>query len=226
MKLGMTALVGGVCVALLIALAPMKVVKSNFGRALTWRGRIERYVGSPVFEPIDKAFGFERSAAAFDSKTGKGADNYQANMALAAVSTGGIGGRGPGNSYLKNFLPEAESDFIFSIILEEYGLWGCLLILSAYVTILARARIVASRSRYPFHIYTIVGIAILLSIQALMNMMVGVGLMPVTGQTLPMVSMGGTSNFTTGFAYGIMLSISSTTYANMKKDKQTGKNNR
>ncbi len=190
LKLGGTALVAIALVSLVILFAPL--VSNIFPRANTWRARIERFVNS------------DDSPASADA-------NYQAEQAMAAVSTGGITGCGPGNSYMKNFLPMAFSDFIFSIILEEYGMFGCCGILFAYFVIFARARIVAAKCRKPFHLYTIMGLAILLTFQAIINMMVGVGLMPVTGQTLPMVSMGGTSNLITGIAYGIMLSISAET---------------
>ncbi len=198
-KLAAIGLLAAICVSLLIVFADQ--VHPVFPRAKTWRARIERFTQ-------DKS-----------PENDKADNDYQAQQALAAVSISGILGSGPGNSYMKNFLPMAFSDFIFSIILEEYGLWGCLLILIAYITILARARIMAGNSNVPFHIYTITGLAILLSLQALINMMVGVGLMPVTGQTLPMISMGGTSNFITGFAYGIILSISNHTIMRMKTSK-------
>lgn len=161
-------------------------------RALTWRARIERFVGDS-----EEADGGARR----NSKT-------QEEQALTAVSTGGLAGRGPGNSYMKNFLPMAYSDFIFSTILEEYGIWGGLLVVAAYFVIFARSRIIAIQSKKAFHLYTASGLGVMLTIQAFINMMVGVGLMPVTGQTLPMVSMGGTSNLITGVTFGIILSIS------------------
>lgn len=163
-------------------------VGTVFERAETWRARIERFMGD-----------------------GEAQDNYQAEQAITAVSTGGLTGRGPGNSYMKNFLPMAFSDFIFSIILEEYGLLGCVAVIVAFFIIMARSCHVGRRCKKPFHLYTIMGLAVCISYQALINMMVGVGLMPVTGQTLPMVSMGGTSNMIMGIAFGIMLSVSEET---------------
>ena len=162
-------------------------MEKYFPRATTWKARIERFMDNSesTVSPTD-----------------------QAEQAITAVSTGGLLGRGIGKSYIKNFLPMAYSDFIFSIILEEWGLLGTLLVPFLYFSILARSRIVAIRSTVPFHIYTIIGLAIMVSTQALINMLVGVGLMPVTGQTLPLVSMGGTSNLLTGCVFGIMLSVS------------------
>lgn len=173
--------------------------QSFFPRAITWRARIERYLGN-------------------NENVGK-SDDYQAEQALMAVSTGGIFGKGPGNSYSKNFLPMANSDFIYSIILEEYGIWGGGLIIICYLIIMARALLVARRCEKAFHAYTLLGLALLLTLQAMINMFVGVGLMPVTGQTLPMVSQGGSSNLLTGCALGIMLSI--TEQANKKAAEET-----
>ncbi len=182
-------------VALIIYFAP--VVSEVFPparRALTWRARIERFLGDS-----------DDAAAQNGKHIG---DKTQVEQAATAVSTGGLAGRGPGNSYMKNFLPMAYSDFIFSTILEEYGIWGGLLVVMAYFIIFARARVIALRSKRPLHLYTIYGLALVLTLQAVINMMVGVGLMPVTGQTLPMLSMGGSSNFITGATYGMILSIS------------------
>lgn len=183
--------IAGALVALVIYLAPL--TKDFFPRAQTWRARVERYLGD--------------DGAQSRQQTGL----TQADQALMAVSTGGLAGRGPGNSYMKNFLPQAYSDFIFSTILEEYGLWGGILVVLAYFFVLARARFVSMRCQRPFHLYLIYGLAVLIVIQAVTNMAVGVGLIPVTGQTLPMVSMGGTSNFITGATFGIMLSVSQET---------------
>ncbi len=210
LRLGLLGAGLGVFIGLIIYFAP--VVSEAFPparRAMTWRARIERFSRSDD----DKAQGARRN------------DKTQEEQALTAVSTGGLAGRGPGNSYMKNFLPMAYSDFIFSTILEEYGLWGGILVVLAYFVIFARARDVAIHCKKPFHLYTIAGIGILLTLQALINMMVGVGLMPVTGQTLPMVSMGGTSNLITGMAYGVMLSMSNETQrltqeAEQSKDSQ------
>ncbi len=183
--------IGAALVALVIYFAPL--TKDVFPRAQTWRARFERFVGD--------------EGAQTRQQTGL----TQADQALMAVSTGGLAGRGPGNSYMKNFLSQAYSDFIFSTILEEYGLWGGILVVLAYFFVLARARFVAMRCQRPFHLYLICGLAILIVMQAVTNMAVGVGLIPVTGQTLPMVSMGGTSNFITGATFGIMLSVSQET---------------
>ena len=173
----------------IIALAPQ--IKSVIPRAMTWRARVERFVGVETEEGIQKSDG-----------------NYQLDQALEGVATGGLMGRGPGRSYKKNVLPMASSDFIFSIILEEYGAWGGLLVVSAFILLMFRAIIIMKRCQKPFHAFLIIGVVIIIEFQALINMCVGVGLMPVTGQTLPFVSMGGSSILFIGFAFGMMLSVS------------------
>lgn len=196
LKLGILSTALSVLVASVIYFAP--VVSNVFppaSRAITWRARVERFIG---------VSGDNAVAPPRGGKT-------QEEQALTAVSTGGLAGRGPGNSYMKNFLPMAYSDFIFSTILEEYGLWGGLLVVAAYFVIFARTRKLAFRCKRAFHLYAIAGLGVMITLQAIINMMVGVGLLPVTGQTLPMVSMGGTSNLITGVTFGIMLSISEET---------------
>lgn len=179
---------GAIIVVVLVSIISFAdYAQSFFPRAVTWRARIERFWGN-------------------GDSVGK-SDDYQAEQALMAVSTGGIVGKGPGNSYMKNFLPMANSDFIFSIILEEYGIFGGGVIVFCYLIIMARALLIARKCEKAFHAYALIGLALLLTLQAMINMFVGVGLMPVTGQTLPMVSQGGTSNILTGCALGIMLSI-------------------
>lgn len=197
-------------VALIIYFAPLVSQAPGAGRVVTWRARIERFIGS------------EESSTTRQHHPG---DKTQEEQALTAVSTGGLTGRGPGNSYMKNFLPMAYSDFIFSTILEEYGIWGGLLVVAAYFIIIARTREIAVNCRRSFHLFAVAGLGTLLTLQALINMMVGVGLMPVTGQTLPMVSMGGTSNLITGVTFGIMLSISEETkhLADMPRVMSTNK---
>ena len=189
--LGSTMIVGGVLALALLFAPQLGELSSRFYRLGTWRARVERYIGGS---------NAEESAAG----------NYQAEQAKAAVCTGGLlFGKGPGNSYMKNFLPMAFSDFIFAIIIEEYGVFpGCLVILVAYFAIFARAFYVARHCNKPFCMYLVFGLGLLLTFQALINMAVGVGLMPVTGQTLTLVSMGGTSNVCMGMAFGIMLAIS------------------
>ena len=134
--------------------------------------------------------------------------NSQAIQSKMAVATGGMLGVGAGNSKMKNFLPMAFSDFIFAIILEEYGLWGGIIVILAYLGLLSRAIVISKSCVKVFHIYTLLGLAIMITLQAAINMCVAVGILPVTGQTLPLISMGGSSSMFIGCALGLMLSIS------------------
>ena len=135
-------------------------------------------------------------------------DNFQTTQANIAVARGGIFGSLPGNGQQRNFLPQAYSDFIFAIIIEETGIIGGIFVLSLYVFLFIRAGIVAGRCRKLFPKLLVMGCALMLVIQALVNMAVSVGLMPVTGQPLPLVSKGGSSILTTCVFIGIMLSVS------------------
>jgi cell division protein FtsW len=153
------------------------------GRLSTWKNRIESYV----------------------SGTG---ENYQAEQSKIAIATGGVIGKGPGNSTQRNFLPHPYSDFIYAIIIEEYGLWGGFLILAFYMWLLYRAGVIVRRASRTFPALLAIGLTISIVLQALINMAVVVGLVPVTGQPLPLVSMGGSSLVFTSVAIGIILSVS------------------
>jgi len=134
--------------------------------------------------------------------------HFQAQQSYIAIATGGLLGKGPGNSDQKNFLPHPYSDFIYAIILEEYGLLGGLLVLGLYVLLLYRGMVVMLGSKLAFGGLLSVGLSFSIVMQALLNMCVAVGLVPITGIPLPMVSMGGTSLLFTGMAIGIILSVS------------------
>jgi cell division protein FtsW len=138
-------------------------------------------------------------------------NNYQANQAVMAVATGGLVGKGPGNSVQKNFLPQASSDFIYSILVEEYGLIMGLVMVFLYLTLLYRGVRIGTRNPKTFGSLLAIGLSLSLVMQALVNMCVAVHLLPVTGQPLPLVSMGGTSIWFTSVAIGIVLSVSKET---------------
>ncbi len=133
---------------------------------------------------------------------------YQLEQAYIAVSTGGLFGKGPGNSNQKNFLPQSSSDFIYAIIVEEYGFIMGISVLLLYLLLLYRGLKIFINSDRPFGGLLSAGLSFALVIQAITNMCVVVGLLPVTGVTLPLVSMGGTSQLFTGITIGIILSIS------------------
>lgn len=139
-------------------------------------------------------------------------DQYQADQSKIAIATGGVIGKGPGNSVQRNFLPHPYSDFIFAIIVEEWGLLGGLFIIFLYLYLLFRAGVIVRRSTYTFQAFLAFGLTILLVLQAMVNMAVAVGVLPVTGQPLPLISMGGTSIVFTCTALGMILSVSRSTY--------------
>jgi cell division protein FtsW len=136
-----------------------------------------------------------------------GEDDYQIEKAKIAIATGGIYGLGPGTSIQKNFLPQSSSDFIFAIIVEEYGILGALTILGLYLLLLFRFIIAAHKANSLFGKLVVVGLGFPIIFQALINMAVAVELLPVTGQTLPLISSGGSSVWMTCIAIGIILSV-------------------
>jgi cell division protein FtsW len=158
-----------------------------FARVETWIGRVENFI-----------YG------------GKDADNdemYQVNQAKIAIAEGGLLGVGPGNSTTRDYLPQAYNDFIFAIIIEEYGLIGGAFIVFIYLVFLYRCIRIFKRCPYAFGAFLALGLSFTLAIQAIANMAVTVNLFPVTGVTLPLVSMGGSSFIFTCLAIGIILSV-------------------
>ena len=134
-------------------------------------------------------------------------DDYQIEKAKIAIASGGIYGLGPGKSVQKNFLPQSSSDFIYAIIVEEYGLIGGLLVLGLYLLLLLRFVVAAHKANSLFGKLVVVGLGFPIIFQALTNMAVAVELLPVTGQTLPLISSGGSSIWMTCIALGIILSV-------------------
>ncbi|WP_418636653.1 FtsW/RodA/SpoVE family cell cycle protein [Winogradskyella sp.] len=134
--------------------------------------------------------------------------DYQIEKAKIAIATGEIKGLGPGKSIQKNFLPQSSSDFIFAIIIEEYGLIGGVFILILYLWFLFRVVVVSHKSDTIFGRLLVLGVGLPIVFQALINMAVAVELFPVTGQTLPLISSGGTSIWMTCLSIGIILSVS------------------
>ena len=134
--------------------------------------------------------------------------NYQINRAKAAIASGSIFGVGAGKSSMKYILPQSTSDFIYSIITEEYGLFIAILILLLYIILLFRIVIISYKTDNMFGQLLALAVGFPIVFQALINMGVAVQLFPVTGQPLPLISTGGTSIWTTFFAFGILLSVS------------------
>lgn len=138
----------------------------------------------------------------------EGAESYQVEKAKIAIATGGAIGKGPGKSVQKNFLPQSSSDFIYAIIVEEYGLMGAILVVFIYFLLLFRILITAKKATTIFATLMVIGVGVPIVFQAMINMAVAVNILPVTGQTLPLISSGGTSIWMTCFALGMILSVS------------------
>ncbi len=133
---------------------------------------------------------------------------YQVQQAKIAIAKGGVFGEGPGNSIIRNFLPYAYADFIYAIICEEYGLVGGTLVLALYVLLFLRNVSLVTKSPKAFGSFLAIGLSLMLTVQALANIAVNVNLVPATGLTLPLISMGGTSMMFTSIALGMILSVS------------------
>jgi cell division protein FtsW len=159
----------------------------SMGRIPTWISRIQTFMYSKKEDDNEKL--------------------YQINQAKIAVANGGWLGRGPGNSEQRNFLPHSYSDFIYAIIIEEYGLLGATVILGIYLLFLYRCIRVYRKCPYAFGAFLALSLSFTLVIQAIANMGVNVNLFPNTGVTLPLVSMGGSSFLFTCLAIGIILSV-------------------
>lgn len=144
----------------------------------------------------------------FSQAENSGGDNYQIERAKIAIATGGVTGLGVGKSVMKNFLPQSSSDFIYAIIVEEFGLLGGVGLILSYLLILFRIMVIAHRSPTVFGKLVVIGVGVPIIFQALINMGVAVQILPVTGQTLPMVSSGGTAAWMTCIAFGVILSVS------------------
>jgi cell division protein FtsW len=164
-----------------------KTSSTLLGRVDTWIGRVEGFIyGSK--DDVDNAA-------------------YQTNQAKIAISKGGIFGVGPGNSTTRDYLPQAYNDFIYAIIMEEYGLMGGAFIMFIYLVFLYRCIRIYKRCPFAFGAFLALGLSFTLAIQAVANMAVAVNLFPVTGVALPLISMGGTSFIFTCLAIGIILSV-------------------
>ncbi|OSY87425.1 cell division protein FtsW [Tenacibaculum holothuriorum] len=140
--------------------------------------------------------------------SGEKKENYQVEKAKIAIATGGVVGKGAGKSIQKNFLPQSSSDFIYAIIVEEFGLVGALSVIFIYFLLLFRILIAAKKATTIFATLLVIGVGLPIIFQAIINMAVAVNLFPVTGQTLPLISSGGTSIWMTCFALGMILSVS------------------
>ena len=173
--------IAGICFSIFILVSKVAGFEGRIG---TWQNRIENFI------------------------SGDEEENYQITQSKIAIATGGVVGKGPGNSTQRNFLPHPYSDFIFAIVVEEYGLIGALIVITLYVLLFYRVVLLVRRSPMAFATLLAIGCCFSLVFQAMINMAVAVNLFPVTGQPLPLISMGGTSIWFTSLAIGIILSVS------------------
>lgn len=183
--------IAAIGIVLFILVVSGSGTKSRVG---TWESRIENFI------------------------SGDGDGNHQADQAKIAIIKGGFFGKGPGNSTQRNILPHPYSDFIYAIIIEEYGAFGGIVVLMLYIILLYRTVIIVRKLERTFPAFLSIGLAMSLVFQALLNMAVAVNLFPVTGQPLPFVSMGGTSIVFASVAVGIILNISR--YADKKEEAE------
>lgn len=177
-----------------------KVSNLNIGRTQTWISRLENF-----------------------SQDDKSEKSYQSKQTLIAIARGGLVGVGPGNSLQKHHLPNSHSDFIYAIILEEYGLIGGVFVMLIYLVLLFRTIWIATKTQIPFGALLASGLCVSLVLQAFTNMAVAVQLLPVTGLNLPLISTGGTSLLFTGISLGIILSVSKEAISQDKKLNQPSK---
>ncbi len=166
-----------------------------------------------------RAATWEKRITDFSSSSGADeAQPFQVLQAKIAIARGGFRGKGPGNSTQRNFLPHPYSDFVFASIIEEYGILGASVLVFLYLLLLWRAILIFKKCPYAFGAFLAIGLSFTLVIQAFINMAVNIGAFPVTGLTLPFISMGGTSMLFTFFTMGVLLSVSK--YVNEAEGKQ------
>jgi cell division protein FtsW len=185
------------------------LVSKVFHRFGTWKGRILKFASNE--EVLAKDYDLD--------------ENGQVGHANIAIASSNIVGKGPGNSESRDWLPQAFSDFIFAIIIEELGLLGAIVVAFLYIILLMRAGRIANRCENTFPAFLAMGLALLIVTQALFNMCVAVGLAPVTGQPLPLVSKGGTSTITSCIYIGMILSISRSAKKKQGEEDETSKKN-
>lgn len=196
--------VAGFGLLILLAMAAPKLLP----RLDTWKSRVMTFLGAIQEDEVKTTSG----------QVALSKEKYQSDLAKMAIAEGGLLGTGPGNNINKYRLPQGYSDFIYAMIIGEYGsIFGGIVILLAYLILLYRAVRIATKSEYAFATFLVIGLSLSMVIQAFINMSVAVGIFPVTGQPLPMISMGGTSTLFTGLTLGMILSVSRTLD---KKDKE------
>lgn len=175
------------------------VIWPGNNRVQVWKHRVENY---------------------FSAEKTSDDESYQTTQSRIAIATGGLFGKAPGKSTQRNMLPQSNSDFIFAIIVEEYGLiFGAIPLILAYMILLFRGIAIAKKCDTAFPAFLVLGLTLMIVIQALVNMLVASGLFPVTGQTLPMISWGRTSVLVVSFSIGAILSVSRVNNARLRNEE-------
>lgn len=186
-------------VAVFLFVIVLSAISPENNRVTIWKDRIEHYLSG---------------------KKASEDENFQLNQAKIAISTGGLIGKAPGKSTQRNMLPQSNSDFIFAIIIEEYGLlFGAIPLILAYIILLFRGIAIAKKCETAFPAFLVLGLVLMIVVQAVVNMLVAVGLFPVTGQPLPMISWGRTSVLVMSFSIGAILGVSRVVNARIKKEE-------
>ena len=197
-----------IALAALILLFAVHKLTGAFGRFDTATARIERF------------FTNEENLTEKELKEAE-EKNFQAEKARDAIALGGVTGLGPGSSLHRDVIPHSYSDFIYTIIIEEGGLFSGVAIIMFYLAFLFRCVIISKRCGRIFSLMVVAGISMLITTQALLHILVNVGVLPVTGQTLPLISLGGTSIWIMCAAFGIILSVSRTIETSIVVDSST-----
>ena len=184
----------------LLLVIPSNSLLDNLPRLTTWKNRI--CLEEPSFPPLSWV-----DCSAYDPSEIY-SNNYQIDKALGAINRGGLLGKGAGDSFYKKILPDSISDFIYAILIEEYGFVGGVVVLLLYLIFYQRIIFLSVKSSEDFPRLLLLGLGTIVLFQALMHISVSVNLIPVTGQTLPLISKGGSSVWVTSLAFGIILNIS------------------
>ncbi len=199
---GVILAIGLTAVLVFVLVPPKTLSDSKFipERALTWQARILDFTNS----------GSESKESAYEYARNTAPEKPQETHANIAIASSHFLGKGPGNSYERDYLQEASCDFIYAIIIEELGMVGAIFVLIVYIVLLFRIGKIAMRCTDKYPAYLAMGLGMMLGLQAFINMSVAVGLFPVTGQPLPLISKGGTSVLMASFSIGMLIGISNT----------------
>lgn len=203
---------GVIAVILMLSISPQTLRESKIvpDRATTWQARLQDFFN-----------GEKNDYSSYEYAKLVAPEKPQETHANIAISTSNVLGKGPGNSVERDYLQEASCDFIYAIIIEELGMAGGIVVMLVYIILLIRVGRLAARCKSKYPAYLAMGLGMLVGLQAFINMSVAVGLFPVTGQPLPLISKGGTSVIMTSVCFGMLLGISNTLDKEAAQEAQT-----